>query len=131
MAASLSQKLQLKSSHQLGILNVPDDYVTKLRANLVGIPLSIPAKGKSDAVLAFVNSLAEAKKLFPRAITAVKPDGLLWIAYPKGGSKIKTDVNRDRLWEVTAKTGWRPVRLVVVDDVWSAMRFRPEQQVGK
>ncbi len=131
MAASLAQKLQLRSSQQLGILNVPEGYLAKLKANLPGIPLSSPAKAKSEAVLAFVNNLAEAQKVFPRAISAIKPDGLLWIAYPKGGSKIKTDVNRDRLWEAVSKSGWRPVRLVAIDDVWSAMRFRPEDQVGK
>ncbi len=131
MAASLAQKLQLRSSQQLGILNVPEGYLAKLKANLPGIPFSSPAKAKSEAVLAFVNNLAEAQKVFPRAISAIKPDGLLWIAYPKGGSKIKTDVNRDRLWEAVSKSGWRPVRLVAIDDVWSAMRFRPEDQVGK
>jgi hypothetical protein len=131
MAASLAQKLQLRSSQQLAVLNVPDGYLAKLKADLAGIPVSNAAKGKSDAVLAFVSNLAEAQKVFPRAIASVKPDGLLWIAYPKGGSKIKTDVNRDRLWEAVSKTGWRPVRLVAIDDVWSAMRFRPEQQVGK
>jgi hypothetical protein len=131
MAASLAQKLQLRSSQQLGVLNVPEGYLAKLKADLAGIPVSSPAKGKSDAVLAFVNNLAEAQKLFPRAISAVKSDGLLWIAYPKGGSKMKTDVNRDRLWEAVSKTGWRPVRLVAIDDVWSAMRFRPADLVGK
>ncbi len=131
MAASLAQKLQLRASQPLGILNVPEGYLTKLKASLAGIALVSPAKANSDAVLAFVNNLAEAKKVFPRAISAVKPDGLLWIAYPKGGSKTKTDVNRDSLWGALSKSGWRPVRLVAIDDVWSAMRFRPEQQVGK
>jgi hypothetical protein len=58
------------------------------------------------------------------------PDGLLWVAYPKGGAKIKTDVNRDRLWDALTGTGWRPVRQVALDDVWSAMRFRPADRVS-
>ena len=78
-----------------------------------------------------VNNLEEAGRLAPAAIAAVRPDGLLWMAYPKGTSKVKTDVNRDRLWEATNPTGWRPVRQVALDDVWSAMRFRPADQVGK
>ncbi len=130
MTASLVQKLQIKTG-QVSVLNVPSGYLEKLKAGLAGITVSTNAKPKSDAVLAFVNSLAEAQELVPRAIAAVKPDGLLWVAYPKGGSKIKTDVNRDKLWQATEKTGWRPVRLVALDDVWSAMRFRPAEKVGK
>jgi hypothetical protein len=50
---------------------------------------------------------------------------LLWVAYPKGSSGVKTDVNRDRLWQALEPTGWRPVRQVALDETWSAMRFRP------
>ena len=84
-----------------------------------------------EGVILFVNSLAEAKDLAPGAFKAVKEDGLLWIAYPKGTSKVKTDVNRDILWEALKGTGWRPIRLIALDDVWSVMRFRPEEKVGK
>jgi len=48
-------------------------------------------------VLLFVTTLAEAEKLAPKAVRAVKADGLVWIAYPKGGLGVKTDVNRDKL----------------------------------
>ncbi len=131
MIALLAQKLQLKASQRLSVLNVPEGYLGKLKTAMARNTVSGPAQGKCDAVLVFVNDLAQAHKFFPRAIAAVKPDGLLWIAYPKGGSTTKTDVNRDRLWEATAKTGWRPVRLVAIDETWSAMRFRPADRVGR
>ncbi len=131
MAASLAQKLQIKAPQTLSVMNAPTGYLAKLKAELTGITVLKCSKTKSEAVLAFVNNLAEADKFFPLAITAVKPDGLLWIAYPKGGSKSRTDVNRDRLWEATGNTGWRPVRLVALDDTWSVMRFRPAEAVGR
>jgi hypothetical protein len=53
------------------------------------------------------------------------------IAYPKGTSGVKTDLNRDRLAKAVAPTGWRAVRLVALDEIWSAMRFRPAERVGK
>jgi hypothetical protein len=28
-------------------------------------------------------------------------------------------------------TGWRPVRLIALDDTWSVMRIKPEENVGK
>ncbi len=130
MAASLAQKLQIKASQRLSVMNVSTGYLVKLKLELTGITVVSGSKGKSDAVLAFVNNLAEADRFVPLAIAAVKPGGLLWIAYPKGSAKLKTDVNRDRLWQATAKTGWRPVRLVALDETWSAVRFRPAKVVG-
>ena len=131
MAATLAGKLQIKAGQGMLVLNAPAGYLAKLAAELEGISVSAQSAGQSDALLLFVSSLAEAAHWFPEAIRAVKVDGLFWVAYPKGSSKVKTDVNRDRLWEATKPTGWRPVRQVALDDVWSAMRFRPADQVGK
>lgn len=131
MPTSLSQKLQLKPDQHLLLLNPPSGYAAFLASELAGVPLLAESQGQSEAVLLFVNNLAEVARLAPEAIRLVKPDGLLWIAYPKGGSRIKTDVNRDILWKTIEPTGWRPVRQIALDEIWSAMRFRPSGQVGR
>jgi hypothetical protein len=107
MPASLQQKLQLKPGQSVVILNPPPGYLDRLMAELKDNVLSTEAMVNAEAVILFVNSLAEAKDLAPNAIRAVKPDGLLWIAYPKGSLKVKADVNRDSLWEAVKVTGWR------------------------
>ncbi|MCC7025017.1 MAG: hypothetical protein IT338_19455 [Thermomicrobiales bacterium] len=48
--------------------------------------------------------------------------GSLWVAYRKAN---RADINRDSLWPILAGYGMRPIGQVAVDDVWSAMRFRP------
>ena len=78
-----------------------------------------------DAVIAFARSSAEADTLAPAAIGAVKRNGLLWLCYMKGGAKAGTDLNRDILWKHLTRHGIQGVRQVAIDDVWSAMRFRP------
>jgi hypothetical protein len=130
MPTSLAQKLQLKAGQCLRVLNATQSYVDRLAQELPDIIVNVDGSGSTEAVLLFVSSLAEAERLAPTAIGQIDVNGLLWIAYPKGGSKIKTDVNRDRLWEAIKPTGWRPVRQVALDEVWSAMRFRPAGRVG-
>lgn len=61
----------------------------------------------------------------PKAIEAVTPEGMLWINYPKGTSKIKTDINRDTGWQTVTDLQFEGVSLVSIDETWSAMRFRP------
>jgi hypothetical protein len=131
MPTSLSQKLQFKPDQHLLLLNPPQDYVDHLKSELAGVRLLTATREQSDAVLLFVNNLAEVASLAPEATQLVRPEGLLWIAYPKGSSRIKTDVNRDTLWKTVEPAAWRPVRQIAIDEVWSAMRFRPADQVGK
>ena len=51
----------------------------------------------------------------------MRPD-VFWVAYPKAN---RADINRDTLWPILAEHGLRPITQVAVDDVWSALRFRP------
>jgi hypothetical protein len=62
-----------------------------------------------------------------RAILAAHKDDLarpqtFWVAYPKAN---RTDINRDSLWPILAEYAMRPIGQVAVDEVWSALRFRP------
>lgn len=45
-----------------------------------------------------------------------------WVAYAKAN---RADLNRDSLWPILGEYGMRPIGQVSVDEVWSAMRFRP------
>jgi len=126
---TLAEKLQLKPNQYILVQNAPDGYYEHLVVELPQARLDFP---EADTLLLFVTSLAEVAELTPGAIKAVGQSGLLWIAYPKGGSGVKTDVNRDRLAAVVVeRTGWRAVRQVAIDTVWSALRFRPAELVGK
>ncbi|CAG0929523.1 hypothetical protein TFLX_01335 [Thermoflexales bacterium] len=124
MPTSLAQKLQIKSG-KLIVLNAPKGYLEQLTQELKDLTVSTRAAGRAEAVLLFVNSLAETTRLTPHAGKLVKPGGMLWIAYAKGSSKVKTDVNRDKLWEAVAPIGWQPIRQIALDEVWSALRFKP------
>lgn len=58
------------------------------------------------------------------AVDAALKDRLAWVAYPKAG-KLGTDLNRDVLAGLMLERGVQAVRQVAIDDVWSALRFRP------
>ena len=125
MATTLAEKLQLKPGQRVLVQNAPAGHFERL---VVALPQASLGLAQVDALLLFVGSLAEVAELTPGAIQKVGRNGLLWIAYPKGGSGVKTDVNRDRLAAAVVEvTGWRAVRQVAIDAVWSGLRFRPLQ----
>jgi hypothetical protein len=130
MVMTLAQKLNLKETELL-VLNAPEGYLPTLADALPNVMLTTESDTPAGAILLFVNNLEEATRLTPDAARRVRDGGLLWVAYPKGTSKVKTDVNRDKLWPVLATMDWRPIRQVALDEVWSAMRFRPSDEVGR
>jgi hypothetical protein len=128
---SLVKKLGIRSGQRVLILNAPDGYVELLGELPNGVELSETRMGRFDFVHLFVKDSTELDAYRPAAMDALEYDGLLWISYPKRSSKVKTDLTRDVLWELMKGTGLRPVTQVSLDAVWSAMRFRPKEEVGK
>ncbi len=63
-------------------------------------------------------------------IQKIEPDSVLWFAYPKGTSKIKTDINRDVLRVTGESFGITTVAAISIDATWSGLRFRPIEKVG-
>lgn len=122
---TLAKKFQLKDRQSLQLVNQPAGFENFLASE------DIQIAENSDAVLIFTNSLAEVDQVVPPTFQSVPEDALVWVAYPKSSSGVKTDVNRDKLWQALKSTGWQPVRQIALDTVWSALRFRPAEKVGK
>ncbi|HZU66867.1 MAG TPA: hypothetical protein VFA09_06280 [Ktedonobacteraceae bacterium] len=129
--STLVKKLQLKAGQRAMIINPPPGYFDEPGLLPEGIELVEHPEGNCDFVQVFAKNKSELERFLPLALQAVKYDALLWIAYPKGGTKAGTDLNRDILWDAVAQHGYSGVTLVSLNDVWSAMRFRPSEKVGK
>ncbi len=129
MDAILAKKLQYKYGMKALVMNAPSGYLDQL------ISASDSSAGAADKSLEFAQVFVKNAKELDRAVPtiekALKNDGLFWITYPKGTSKIKTDLNRDILWKEMEKYDLLGVSLVSIDETWSAMRFRPADKVGK
>lgn len=131
MAGELQKKLRVQPEQRMLVLNAPEGYVETLGPLPEGTQIETEPIGPFDWGQAFVHDVAELRRLAPQARDAVMYDGLLWISYPKKSSRIATDISRDVAWEVMKEYGLRPVTQVSIDETWSALRFRPPEEVGK
>lgn len=121
MPAALSAKMKLKPGARAAVLNAPDGYPEQLAPE--GITLEQSLSGQYDWIQIFVRSQAELEALMPKVKAALKPVSLLWISFPKGTSKIQSDLTRDKGWDAVRDLKW--VTLVSVDETWSAFSLRP------
>ena len=118
MASDIAQKLNLKEGMKVRVTGKP--------ANVELTGVSVSNAPKSGGVIVFVKTLADVDSKCASVIEAARDDRIAWIAYPKAG-QLGTDLNRDILWNHLLKQNIQGIRQIAIDDVWSAMRFRPNK----
>ncbi|HWX81270.1 MAG TPA: hypothetical protein VNZ02_14310 [Steroidobacteraceae bacterium] len=127
-------KLNLGEHAEIAVFNAPKSFEPELsRLKNVKV-LRDPKKPKALAFgLAFAMTQAELDRVSAiLAAAAAAGDAVLWFAYPKGTSKrYNCEFNRDTGWRVIREAGFESVRMVAIDEDWSAVRFRRLQFVNR
>jgi len=120
------EKLQLKDQKDIVVLNAPKSFEPEL-SRLKGVTVHRELKNVKETQfsLAFVMTQAEVDAAVKGVSARAKGDASVWFAYPKGSSKRYTStINRDSGWASLGAAGFEPVRMIAIDEDWSAVRFR-------
>jgi hypothetical protein len=80
---------------------------------------------QATTALVFADDAASLREILTAHRDRLSGPGTLWVAYPKAN---RADINRDSLWPILGEYGMRPISQVAVDQVWSAIRFRPLEE---
>lgn len=124
----LAKKMKLKPGLRAAVINAPDDYLKELAPLPAGVEVLEKLQGKFDWVQFFARNKAELERLLPKAVRALKPESLLWVTFPKGTSKMQTDLTRDKGWESLHGIELKWVNLISVNALWSAFAMRPYRE---
>lgn len=124
------EKLQLKDEKNLLIQGLPS-AIEKQFAKLTYAKNVTPLlkSKKVDFALVFAISQQQLNNVLCEVIPALHEDSKLWVAYPKTTSKIVSDLNRDCSWDCLTKKEYESVRMVALDHVWSAIRFKRTEKI--
>lgn len=126
------KKLNYKDQKFIHVINAPDSFKndTDEMQDLTTLKTSLTGAKAVEFFLAFVTKQKEVDDLAKKISPLMIEDGVLWFAYPKGSSKkYKCEFNRDNGWNELGKLGWEPVRMVAIDEDWSALRFRKAEHI--
>jgi hypothetical protein len=123
---SVFSKLNLKDQEQILVLNSPPSFEPELKTlRGVAVQRDLKSAAAIEFSLAFVIKQSEVDTLGKAIAKKAQGDAVVWFAYPKGSSKkYKSEINRDSGWKVLGDAGFEPVRMVAIDEDWSAVRFR-------
>jgi hypothetical protein len=111
------------------VIGAPAAYLKLLAPLTPDVRITSTADGAHPFVQFFHTSLADIGNSIPSLLKHLASGALLWIAYPKKTSGIESDLSRDSIAKAMKGTEWRPVSIIAIDEVWSALRFRPAGDV--
>ncbi len=109
----LAERLQIKKERRLAFADAP-------------FPIEAPSAplGEAEVVVQFVRNRADYDAKLPPLLKMIRPDAILWIAYPKLTSTLAGDLSRDVIHRESPALGIDCVSQIAIDDDWSAMRMK-------
>ena len=124
------KKMNFKNNKEILIVGSPSSFESEILA--MSAFTNIKRTIEENTTIEFAIAFASEQKVLTTMINSILPhvseDAILWFAYPKQSSKkYVCDFDRDTGWTILGQAGWDGVRIVGVDEEWSALRFR---QVG-
>lgn len=117
----LAKKLGIKPGNRIKLVNEPDhykdlfeDWTEEATQDNDGTDL--------DFVHLFVKKGPDLESLVRDAMGRLKKTGIVWISWPKGSSKIETDLNRDIIREAVLDIGLVDVKVAAIDEDCSGLK---------
>jgi hypothetical protein len=123
----LFKKLNFKDHKTIVAINTPASFDAELQAmeSEASVIKNLKKLKETEFALCFATTQKEIDSFIKEAANKLKGDAVLWFCYPKMSSKkYKCEFNRDTGWAVVAQYNFEPVRMVAIDEDWSALRFR-------
>lgn len=130
MASTIAQKLKIKEGNVILTINAPSDYKKSLGPLPTGSKTTDSGK-TFNQVHWFVKDKAQMEKELKKVLPLIKGEVICWIFYPKGTSKIQTDLTRDKGWGELLKHDMQWISLISFDDTWSSFGMRQKTEADK
>jgi hypothetical protein len=121
---TVADKLLIKPGSRVRFVNPPEELDQLLGQRPASIEVSHSPDQLADLLLVFFNSRQEMEAQLDMLTMLIKPAGVLWVAYHKGTSRVKTDINRDSINAYAKTIGLQGVAMISIDSNWSALRLK-------
>jgi hypothetical protein len=119
----LAKKLGVKGDFHIDLVNAPEYYLglfTDLPASLY---FENDKDAKIDLIHFFTKSQEEYRSILPQLKTRIRPNGSIWISWPKKSSKVPTDITEDIIRNFALQTGLVDIKVCAVDEIWSGLKL--------
>ncbi len=132
-ATPLAKKLGIDVGSRIYLSDAPKNYLTLVAPLPEGIRVVRKIDGETDIVHIFSTERAHLAAALRATLKRIKPDGTIWVSWPKKSSKVSTDITENTIREVALPMGLVDIKVCAVDEVWPGLKLvvRKENRRGR
>jgi len=119
----LAKKLGIAAKSRVVAKHAPGDYGQLLEPIPAGAIFESIVSQATDIVHVFTERKAVLKTELASLRSSIKPNGVVWVSWPKKASKMPTDITEDSIRELALPLGFVDVKVCAVSEIWSGLKL--------
>ncbi|WP_299591465.1 DUF3052 domain-containing protein [Mucilaginibacter sp.] len=119
----LAKKLGIKPAFNMMLINAPAYYFDLFTDLPADVQINDDVIDKKDLIHFFTKQKDDYISILPGLKDQIKPNGIIWISWPKKASKIVTDITEDIIRNYAIQTGLVDIKVCAVDEIWSGLKL--------
>ncbi len=117
----LARKLGIRPGDVVALLGAPPAWSAGELPQ--GARLRRGLRGPADVVIAFLCRASDLETVLPRVVPVLRPEDSLWLAWPRKAAGHESDLGDGLVRGAALRTGLVDVKVAVIGDDWSGLRF--------
>ncbi|MGF7037302.1 DUF3052 family protein [Mucilaginibacter lappiensis] len=119
----LAKKLGIKSAFRVKLINAPDNYMELFTDIPAELYFEDDEVSKKDLIHFFTRQKDELLTRLTILKAQIKPDGMIWVSWPKKASKVITDITEDIIRNHALRIGLVDIKVCAIDETWSGLKL--------
>lgn len=119
----LAKKLGIQEGSKLYVVQPPKDYLKVIAPVPNGVKVASRMSGDIDIVHVFSAQKSQLLQALRVCLDKLKPNGAIWVSWPKKASKVTTDITEDTIRAIALPMGLVDIKVCAVDEVWSGLKL--------
>ena len=119
----LASKLGVSAGRRILAIGAPARYRELLAPLPRGVKFVRRAAPDTDIVHLFTARREELTARLAGLLSAIRPDAVIWVSWPKKAAKVPTDVTENVIREVALPLGLVDVKVCAIDETWSGLKL--------
>lgn len=119
----LAKKLGIKPGATICLSHAPEHYRELVAPLPDGVRLVGRVNETADLIHIFVTRRKDLERGLTSMLKSMRPDGAVWVSWPKKSSGVDTDITEDTIRAVALPMGLVDIKVCAVDEVWSGLKL--------
>lgn len=119
----LVRKLGIQEGSKLFLAGAPENYLEWVAPLPKAVTISPRMSSAVTLAHFFCTEKSQLRKLLRASLGKLKPNGVIWVSWPKKASKVTTDITEDTIREIALPMGLVDIKVCAIDDVWSGLKL--------